>query len=149
MQVRARDQLVEMFLRRVATIHKRAKEELERIQIDQRGQVERLVGTLDGVVDPGGRARQCAAGAQIREYLEPAGGIEQIRERCAQIQASSGNNYLPLIWKHFRPHRSLLFRLAHLLDIRPTSQDRTLIDALEVIKLYQDKHRIDWIGDSS
>jgi hypothetical protein len=50
MQVRARDQLAEMFLRRVATIHKRAKEELERIQIDQRGQVERLVGTLDGVL---------------------------------------------------------------------------------------------------
>lgn len=149
MQVRARDQLAEMFLRRVATIHKRAKEELERIQIDQRGQVERLVGTLDGVLSIlADEPDNAAAGAQIREYLEPAGGVEQIRERCAQIQASSGNNYLPLIWKHFRPHRSLLFRLAHLLDIRPTSQDRTLIDALEVIKLYQDKHRIDWIGDS-
>lgn len=149
MQVRARDQLAEMFLRRVATIHKRAKEELERIQIDQRGQVERLVGTLDGVLSIlADEPDNAAAGAQIREYLEPAGGVEQIRERCAQIQASSGNNYLPLIWKHFRPHRSLLFRLAHLLDIRPSSQDRTLIDALEVIKLYQDKHRIDWIGDS-
>ncbi|HNA27564.1 MAG TPA: Tn3 family transposase [Nitrospira sp.] len=148
MQVRARDQLAEMFLRRVATIHKRAKEELERIQIDQRGQVERLVGTLDGVLSIlADEPDNAAAGAQIREYLEPAGGVEQIRERCAQIQASSGNNYLPLIWKHFRPHRSLLFRLAHLLDIRPSSQDRTLIDALEVIKLYQDKHRIDWIGD--
>ena len=148
MQVRARDQLAEMFLRRVATIHKRAKEELERIQIDQRGQVERLVGTLDGVLSIlADEPDNAAAGAQIREYLEPAGGVEQIRERCAQIQASSGNNYLPLIWKHFRPHRSLLFRLAHLLDIRPSSQDLTLIDALEVIKLYQDKHRIDWIGD--
>ena len=149
MQVRARDQLAEMFLRRVATIHKRAKEELERIQIDQRGQVERLVGTLDGVLSIlAGEPDNATAGAQIREYLEPVGGIDQVRERCAQIQASSGNNYLPLIWKHFRPHRSLLFRLAHLLEIRPTSQDRSLVNALEVIKLYQDKHRIDWIGDS-
>ncbi|WP_374493403.1 Tn3 family transposase [Zoogloea sp.] len=149
MQVRARDQLAEMFLRRVATIHKRAKEELERIQIDQRGQVERLVGTLDGVLSIlAGEPDNATAGAQIREYLEPVGGIDQVRERCAQIQASSGNNYLPLIWKHFRPHRSLLFRLAHLLEIRPTSQDRSLVTALEVIKLYQDKHRIDWIGDS-
>jgi hypothetical protein len=149
MQVRARDQLVEMFLRRVATIHKRAKEELERIQIDQRGQVERLVGTLTVLSILADEPDNAAAGAQIREYLEPAEASNRFGERCAQIQASSGNNYLPLIWKHFRPHRSLLFRLAHLLDIRPTSQDRTLIDALEVIKLYQDKHRIDWIGDSS
>lgn len=50
MQVRARDQLAEMFLRRVATIHKRAKEELDQIQFGQRGQIERLIGTLDGVL---------------------------------------------------------------------------------------------------
>lgn len=149
MQVRARDQLVEMFLRRVATIHKRAKEELEQIQFGQRGQVERLIGTLDGVLsilvtEPD----NAVAGAQIREYLATTGGIAGVRETCAQVQASSGNNYLPLVWKHFKSHRSVLFRLAHLLDIRPTTQDRTLIDALELVKIYQDKHRVEWITES-
>lgn len=148
MQVRARDQLAEMFLRRVATIHKRAKEELEQIHFSQRSQIEKLIGTLDGVlsilaVEPD----NAAAGVQIREYLAPAGGIEKVRETCAQVQATNGSNYLPLIWKHFKSHRSILFRLVHLLDIRPTSQDRSLIDALELIKIYQDKHRIEWIED--
>ena len=141
MQIRARDQLAEMFLRRVATIHKRAKEE--------RGQIERLIGTLDGVLAIlDGELDNAAAGAQIREYLAPAGGVHGVRETCAQVQATSGNNYLPLVWKHFKSHRSILFRLVHLLDIRATTQDRTLIDALNLIKTYQDKHRIEWITES-
>lgn len=150
MQVCARDQLAEMFLRRVATIHKWAKEELEQIQFGQRGQVERLIGTLDGVLSIlAAEPDNAAAGAQIREYLAPAGGIDGVRETCAMVQATSGNNYLPLVWKHFKCHRSVLFRLVHLLDIRPTTtQDRTLIDALNLIRTYQDKHRIEWITES-
>lgn len=148
MQVRARDQLAEMFLRRVATIHKRAKEELEQIQFGQRGQVERLIGTLDGVLSIlATEPDNAVAGAQIREYLAPAGGIDGVRETCALVQATTGNNYLPLVWKHFKSHRSILFRLVHLLDVRPTTQDRTLIDALALIKIYQDKHRIEWITE--
>lgn len=149
MQIRARDQLAEMFLRRVATIHKRAKEELEQIHFSQRSQIEKLIGTLDGVLailalEPD----NTVAGGQIREYLAPVGGIEKVRETCAQVQATNSNNYLPLIWKHFKSHRFILFKLVHLLDIRPTSQDRSLIDALTLIKNYQEKHRIEWIDDS-
>jgi hypothetical protein len=148
MQVRARDQLAEMFLRRVATIHKRAKDDLEQIRFNQREEVERLICTLDDVLtilelEPD----NAAAGGRIRDYLLPEGGTEPIRQSCAKVQATSGNNYLPLVWKQFKSHRSILFRLVHLLDIQPTSQDRTLIDALDVIKSYQDKHRIEWIDE--
>lgn len=148
MQVRARDQLAEMFLRRVATIHKRAKEDLEQIRFNQRDEVDRLICTLDDVLailelEPD----NAAAGSRIRDYLLPEGGTEPIRQSCAKVQATSGNNYLPLVWKHFKSHRPILFRLAYLLDIQPTSQDRTLIEALDVIKNYQDKHRIEWIEE--
>ncbi|MFB9160265.1 Tn3 family transposase [Chromobacterium violaceum] len=149
MQVRARDQLTEMFLRRVATIHKRAKEELEQIQTKQRSQIERLVGTLDNVLaileqEPD----DSKAGGQIREYLVSVGGINQIRLSCAQVQATSGSNYLPLVWKHFKSHRPILFRLVSLIEILPTSQDTALVDALDVIKTYHDKHRIEWIDEN-
>lgn len=148
MQVRARDQLSEMFLRRVATIHKRAKEELEQIQSKQRGQTERLIGTLDQVLAILEReSDNAAAGSEIREYLAPGGGINQLRLSCAQVQATSGNNYLPLVWKHFKSHRAVLFRLVDLLDITSTSQDTALINTLDVVKTYQDKHRIEWIDE--
>jgi hypothetical protein len=51
MRVRARDDLADMFVRRMGAIHKRASEELEIIQRPQRTQVEDLVVLLDGVVD--------------------------------------------------------------------------------------------------
>lgn len=148
MQVRARDQLAEMFLRRVSTIHKRAKEDLEQIQSKQRGEAERMIVSLDNVLaileqEPD----DTKAGKQIRKYFVPLGGIDQLRMSCAQLQANSGNNYLPLIWKHFKSHRAILFRLVNLLDIAPTSQETTLVDALNVIKTYQDKHRIEWIEE--
>ena len=49
--MRARDDLADMFVRRMGAIHKRASDELEAIQRKQRDQVEDLVGLLDGVVD--------------------------------------------------------------------------------------------------
>ncbi|HGN3495830.1 TPA: Tn3-like element ISPa42 family transposase, partial [Pseudomonas aeruginosa] len=147
MRVRTRDHLAEMFIRRISTIHKRAKEELEQIQARQRQKLEQLAATLDGVVqilvqEPDDQE----AGSLIREYLSPDGNLERLRETCAEVQATGGNNYLPLIWKHFRSHRSLLFRLSHLLQLEPTTQDRSLVQALQLIQDSENLHRV-WIDE--
>ncbi|MDU9399391.1 MULTISPECIES: Tn3-like element ISPa42 family transposase [Pseudomonadaceae] len=147
MRVRTRDHLAEMFIRRISTIHKRAKEELEQIQARQRQKLEQLAATLDGVVqilvqEPDDQE----AGSLIREYLSPDGNLERLRETCAEVQATGGNNYLPLIWKHFRSHRSLLFRLSHLLQLEPTTQDRSLVQALQLIQDSENLHR-EWIDE--
>ena len=47
MRVRARDDLSEMFIRRVGTLHKRAQEELLSIQRRQQALTEQLIGKLD------------------------------------------------------------------------------------------------------
>ncbi|ENM5224570.1 Tn3 family transposase [Pseudomonas putida] len=147
MRVRTRDHLAEMFIRRISTIHKRAKEELEQIHARQRQKLEQLAATLDGVVqilvqEPDDQE----AGSLIREYLSPDGNLDRLRETCAEVQATGGNNYLPLIWKHFKSHRSLLFRLSHLLQLEPTTQDRSLIQALLLIQDCENLHR-EWIGE--
>ncbi|WP_028628399.1 Tn3 family transposase [Metapseudomonas resinovorans] len=147
MRVRTRDHLAEMFIRRISTIHKRAKEELEQIQVRQRQKVEQLVATLGGVLqilaqEPNNEE----AGSLIREYLCPDGNLDRLRESCSEVQATGGNNYLPLIWKHFKSHRSLLFRLSHLLQLEPTTQDRTLIQALQLIQDNENLHR-EWIDE--
>lgn len=77
MRVRTRDHLAEMFIRRISTIHKRAKEELEQIQVRQRQKVEQLVATLGGVLqilaqEPNNEE----AGSLIREYLCPDGNLD-------------------------------------------------------------------------
>lgn len=147
MRVRTRDHLAEMFIRRISTIHKRAKEELDQVHARQRQKLEQLAATLDGVVqilvqEPDDQE----AGNLIREYLSPDGNLDRLRETCAEVQATGGNNYLPLIWKHFKSHRSLLFRLSRLLQLEPTTQDRSLIQALLLIQDSENLHR-EWIDE--
>lgn len=147
MRIRTRDHLAEMFIRRISTIHKRATDELEQIQLRQRNKLELLVATLDGVIqilsqEPSDQE----AGSLIREYLSPEGNLDQLREACAEVQATGGSNYLPLLWKHFKSHRSLLFRLSHLLQLEPTTQDRSLVQTLQLVQDHEQLHR-EWIDE--
>ncbi len=132
MRVRARDDLAEMFIRRMGAIHKRAKEELALIQARQREQMESLVDLLDGVVNIVDDHKEDATlGARVRQYLAPTGSLEPLRESCAEVRAYSGKNHLPLLWRHFKAHRAVLLRLAHALAWGSTTQSQTLLTALE------------------
>jgi len=74
MRVRARDDLADMFVRRMAAIHKRASDELDAIQRKQRDQVEDLVGLLDGVVDIlADESDETAIARAVRKLLAPKG----------------------------------------------------------------------------
>ncbi|WP_049279375.1 Tn3 family transposase, partial [Ralstonia solanacearum] len=146
MRVRSRDDLAEMFIRRMGAIHKRAQEEMKRIQLRQRAQMEKLVTMLDGVVDIVSEGRDDAQiGANVRKFLAPSGDLEALRESCAEVRAYSDNNYLPLLWRHFRAHRSVMLRLARAVKWESTSQSRTLLAALEVVLENESLHR-EWIA---
>jgi hypothetical protein len=88
MRVRARDDLADMFVRRVGAIHKRASDELDVIQRKQREQVEDLVGMLDGVVDIlADESDETAIAKAVRKLLAPKGDLEPLRESCAALFA--------------------------------------------------------------
>lgn len=145
MRVRTRDDLADMFIRRMGAIHKRARDELEQIQHAQQAQMETLVGLLDGVVDILDEDYDERIIAQsIRKWLAPTGDLEPLRESCAAVRALSGGNYLPLLWKHFRAHRSVMMRLARALEWESASQARGLIDALNIVLENESRHR-EWI----
>lgn len=146
MRVRVRDDLAEMFIRRMSAIHKRAREELEQIQSRRRAQMEKLVALLDGVVDIVAEGEDDAEiGRQVRCFLAPSGDLEPLRKSCAEVRAFSGNNYLPLLWRHFRAHRSVMLRLAEVLKWESTSQSCTLLAALAVVLENGALHR-EWIA---
>ncbi|KND57946.1 Mobile element protein [Candidatus Burkholderia verschuerenii] len=108
-------------------------------------QIEDLVVLLDGVVDIlADEADETAIAKAIRQLLAPSGNLEPLRESCAAIRAYSGRNYLPLLWKHFKAHRSVMIRLASALEWNSTSQVHTLLDALTNVLENESKHR-EWI----
>ncbi|WP_321897141.1 Tn3 family transposase [Burkholderia cepacia] len=148
MRVRARDDLADMFVRRMTAIHKRASDELDVIQRRQRDQLEDLVVLLDGVVDIlSEESDETAIAKAIRKLLAPEGNLEPLRESCAAIRAFSGRNHLPLLWKHFKAHRAAMMRVARALERESTSPVRTLLEALDVVLENETRHR-EWIDAS-
>src|SRR5271166_7160385 len=112
-RMRARDDLAEMLCKRVASILKKAKTELEEIRLGQRAVSEKLIGTYRTVLEsldpdaeePGdGPARAVAA-------VEEAGGFAAQLADIEEVSAYHGDNYEVLVHRFFRKDRPVMFDL--------------------------------------
>ncbi|MGH9152297.1 MAG: Tn3 family transposase [Acidimicrobiales bacterium] len=150
-RIRARDELAEMLCRRMAALHKRGREELAAIRERHRAETERLWGVFGQILagareatgagpeddDGGGELTASAlerAGGLMLGPLAAAGGVAKVSAEHAEISAHHGNNYMPLLARHFRSHRSALFDLVEALDLESTSADRSVLAALRFVR---------------
>lgn len=135
-QVQTRDNLVSMFLKRMRTIHNSAKEELEKLRQKNQETIEKLVGLFTNVlqvfVEPPPDPEVIQLCYQV---FEPVGGVQQLLNECEGVNAYKGNNYLPLIWRFYKSHRSAFFRLLNALKFESTSQEQTIIEAVKFLQL--------------
>lgn len=147
-RVQARDDLADMFIKRMNHIHRRGKDELERLRIRYRQKAERLVATLANVIKVlEAQPADEVAGRTIRSLLSNRGGTQALQDDCAAINAFSGDNYFPLLWRFYRSHRSTLYRMVHLLRMASTSEDRSLMQALDVLLEYENRKSV-WIDET-
>lgn len=161
----ARDEVVTMFCKRMAALHKKGRERLEEIQAANRAETERLIGGLGDVVaaareatavadpDPGtGEPGQPAEGLEERtgrlvlKTLADAGGIDALAGAAVAVSAYHGNNYLPLLERFYRSHRPVLFTLVDAIELEAVGADRSVLDAVEFIRANRDR-RSDWIPE--
>lgn len=144
-QVATRDNLVLMFLKRIGTIHHKAKDELEKIRSARLETTEKLVGVLTSVLqvfvsEPvEGELKQ-----QIERVINPNGGVQQLLNECESLNAYSGNNYLPLLWRFYKSHRRTFFRLLSVLRFESTTAEQNLIEALNFL-LDNEHRRGEWL----
>jgi hypothetical protein len=137
-RMRCRDEMIEMLLRRVRKTQASAKDQLSALRDRHRGMEEALIGVLGRVLETAqSQETDEAFGQQVRKLLLEQGGVEALSERCETVSAWHSDNDLPLLWPIHAQHRSLLFELIDLLDIRSATQDRSLLDALAAVR----KHR--------
>jgi TnpA family transposase len=144
-QVQARDDLVEMFGKRMARIQTRAQEALEQIRAQHRETTEALVATLADVLravdqDSG----DAELGRRVKRAVTGRGDVRELLAACEAITAYSGDNFLPLMWRFYRSHRQLLFRLARTLRFAATTQDAAVLEALAVVLANEDRVG-DWL----
>ncbi|MBZ6476415.1 Tn3 family transposase [Streptomyces griseocarneus] len=149
-KVRARDELVTMMCKRMASVTKKAKEDLEKIHAQHRAQSERLIAVLGEVLEAAKEAVgfdgdsvtlpfaprkrngvHAKCGKAVLEKLEAAGGLAKLSEEHELVSAHHGDNYFPLMWRHFKSHRKVLLDLTGALTVVATSTDSTVLEAVE------------------
>ncbi len=155
-----RDDVVTMFCKRMAAIHKKGRERLDALREAHRAESERLLGVFGDVLSmvreatapeeeasaesngdasveglaPDTREVAERAGRWVLKTLEKAGGVETVAAAHEAVSAHHGNNYLPLLEQYYGPHRAALFTLVNAITLESTSADRSVIDAVEFLR---------------
>jgi TnpA family transposase len=145
----ARDEVATMFCKRMAVIHKKGKERLEELREAHRAESERLLDVFGDVLagareatapEGGATAAEPAAvvaeqaGRLLLKTLADAGGVERLSAAHDAVSAHHGNNYLPMLERFYKSHRSALFTLLDILHLEATSADHSMLDAVEFLR---------------
>jgi TnpA family transposase len=138
-QVQTRDQLVEMFLKRMQRMTTAAHEHLHELQDQHRELEEQMLAVFAEVLDEALHTPEDdpALGEGVRHILATHGGAATLRAHYEHVSAYHHDNYRPLLWRFFRSYRAALFRLSHLLGFRCATHDQSLIAALQYIQRSQ------------
>ncbi|MUG98939.1 Tn3 family transposase [Scytonema sp. UIC 10036] len=139
-QVKTRDHLVEMFLKRIQKIINSAKTRLRELREKHLEQTEELLSLLAQVLTVSNETEDNATlGHQVQTLFAERGGPELLLKQYEEIAAYNTNNHLPLMWHFYSRYRKLLFELVSSLDIHSTSADDSLINALAFVLKNQQK----------
>jgi hypothetical protein len=121
--------------------HTQAQQELELIRARHRVLTEELIDTLADVLRVmESNPPDAEVGRHVKSAVADHGEIGELLAGCNAIAAYSGDNHLPLLWRFYRSHRPVLFRMARTLHFEATTQERTLLQALDVVLAHEDAH---------
>ncbi|CAB5506029.1 Mobile element protein, partial [Bathymodiolus azoricus thioautotrophic gill symbiont] len=133
-QSKTRDELIDMFLKRMKRVQHTAQEKLRDLQEKHREMEESLIGVLGQVLQhANGDDANAVLGKHVRETLNDQGGIEILNDQFTLVTAYHHNNYLPLLWSAHATNRAVIFRVLDLIQIKASTQDRNLLQALEFV----------------
>jgi TnpA family transposase len=133
-QRRAKDALTIMFCRTIAKIHKKANDKLKLLREQGEEITKRLLGAFYDVL------AVCKEGTSpdimsknILKTMSFYGGVGTLHSECEQIVAYHSGSHFLLLWDYFSPKRKTFLQLARVLKFQTASQNKSLIDALNVL----------------
>lgn len=141
-QVRTKDQLADLFLKRIRRTKIGAEKRLLALQEAFREMEEQMLSIFAQVVDYTEQTPQNKRlGDSVRKLIENNGGTIYLSEQYRQVAAYHNNNFLPLLWKAFKSNRSAVLNLVELLQIRSGTTDDDLVGALNFILSHRDSRK--------
>lgn len=141
-QAKTRDELVDMFLRRMKGVHHSAKNKLRELQEKHRELEESLIDVLGQVIQ---RAGTCNTnemlGQHVREVFEKHGGADVLTDQFQCVAAYHQNNFFPFLWPAYANNRAAIFRVLAQIEIRSSTQDQSLLTALQFVQQHQTQRK--------
>jgi len=140
-QIKTRDAIAQMFIRRIAKMHQNGKTALQAIQIKHLEKSEKLVTIFSSVLQNIDLEQTDAEVGQKIKNILGSHSVPSLLEDCEQLSAFHGNNHFQLLWRFYRSHRSALFRLITALEFKSTNQDESMKLALEFMINNENRRR--------
>ncbi len=139
-QVKMRDHLVEMFLKRMKKIDASARNRLVELREKHLARTERLLGLFSQTLSVAKTETEPVPFHQsVQTLLTAEGGADALLIECEEVRAYNSANHLSLMWRFYSSFRRRLFDLLRLLDIQSSSEDATLTEAMAFILAHQHK----------
>lgn len=134
-QQATKDALGTLLCKTLSSIHKRARKELEKLQIQYSEKTQDLAKLMLGVLADyqESRSKTRRFASKFKEKVDHQGGIEKVTDICQNIIAYNSKNHLPLLWRHFRSKRSALFEVLGTLPLRSSTQNAHIINGLNFL----------------
>ncbi len=139
------DNLIEMFVKRMVSLHNAGKRALETYRNEHQASAERLIRTLREALTAfteadGDSAKLAAVGAIFGDATRSGAMIEQ----CEAFETYADNNYAPFLWRIFAEGRATVFRLWRDLPVQSTTGEDGLERALAFVYAHEAK-RNQWL----
>lgn len=140
---RAHDDMAEIFIKRMASMHKKGKEALADYLKQHRKRTDELIEVLHDVLEAN-RAQGSRAKRQLRidAILEPQS--DELWQDCVAHLTYANDNYYPFLWNYYKSHRPTLFGIIKTVQLRTTSQEAALEQAVKFIVGHEET-RADWL----
>jgi TnpA family transposase len=139
----ALDDLAEMFIKRMLAIHQKGKDALERYRVEHQARTDALVLTLRDLVKAYGKEGNSEERIAAMESVI-GDKAAKILQDCEEHLAHVGNNTQQFLWPFYKSHRAQLFRLLSVMELRSSSQDCSLEEAIRFLKQHEGS-RGDWL----
>jgi hypothetical protein len=136
-RARCLDNLAEMFIKRMMKIHHNGEEALNQYHIEHQATTDRLLLRFQDVLQA--YHYEGTSDERIEAVSQAIGKDEEKLAADLQAQlALSGNNYYSFLDRYYKPYRSILFDLIASIELVSTTQDSSVIDAIQFAKDHQE-----------
>jgi TnpA family transposase len=140
---KAFDDIADIVIRIMRKLHNNANEALREHQLNRVGNLDSLVDILRNMVtahqNPGSKEERFDA---IDSVL--AGESSAILEQCEAHMAYADNNYISFMLPFYRSKRAVLFNGLEILELRSTTQDQAILEALAFV-FHHRRSRKSWL----